>query len=73
MKRQANETRIDGIVAGLALAVLLTCAPTRVYGYADPGTGTFVYQAAYAVFIGGAFYFRKLVQKLRGRNSNSGR
>ena len=29
------------------------CRPTQAYGYADPGTGTFVYQAVYAAFIGG--------------------
>jgi hypothetical protein len=27
----------------------------------DPGTGAFVYQAAYAAFLGGTFYLRRLL------------
>jgi hypothetical protein len=37
--------------------------PARAYGYADPGTGAFVYQAAYAAFLGGSFYLRKLLDR----------
>jgi hypothetical protein len=42
---------------------LLLATPARAYGYADPGTGAFVYQAAYAVFLGGSFYLRKLLNR----------
>jgi len=53
-------------MAGLALVgiVLLLSSPVRAFGYADPGTGAFLYQAAYAAFIGGAFYFRKFLNRI---------
>jgi hypothetical protein len=52
----------------LALAVLLVTplllvTPSRACGYADPGTGAFVYQAAYAAFLGGTFYLRRLLNR----------
>lgn len=47
----------------LGIAVLLSC-PSNLFGYADPGTGAFLYQAAYAAFIGGAFYFRKFLNRI---------
>ena len=31
---------------------------------ADPGTGAYLYQAAYAAVIGAAFYFRKFVSRV---------
>jgi hypothetical protein len=42
---------------------LMLATPARAYGYADPGTGAFVYQAAYAAFLGGTFYLRKLLNR----------
>jgi len=50
-------------------ATLLLATPARAYAYADPGTGAFVYQAAYAAFLGGAFYLRRFLNRLfrRGR------
>ena len=72
MKNVAQTTsRI--VLAGIALGALLAAVPTQAYGYADPGTGTFVYQAVYAAFIGGAFYLRKLVQKFRGKATDQNR
>jgi len=44
--------------------VLLLSAPSNLFGYTDPGTGAFLYQAAYAAFIGGAFYFRKFLSRI---------
>ena len=44
--------------------VLLLSAPSQLFGYADPGTGAFLYQAVYAAFIGGAFYFRKFLSRI---------
>jgi hypothetical protein len=44
--------------------VLLLSSPSKLFGYADPGTGAFLYQAAYAAFIGGAFYFRKFLSRI---------
>jgi hypothetical protein len=43
---------------------LLLVTPAKAYGYADPGTGAFVYQAAYAAFLGGTFYLRKLLDRI---------
>jgi len=47
----------------LAIALLLS-SPSQLFGYADPGTGAFLYQAVYAAFIGGAFYYRKLLSRI---------
>jgi hypothetical protein len=44
--------------------VLLLSSPSKLFGYADPGTGAFLYQAIYAAFIGGAFYFRKFLSRI---------
>ncbi len=43
------------------LAAVLLATPSRASAYVDPGSGTFVYQAVYAAFLGGAFYFRKVL------------
>jgi hypothetical protein len=51
----------------LILMPLLLATPSRAQAYADPGTGAFVYQAAYAAFLGGAFYFRKILDRIFGR------
>ena len=49
----------------LFLAVpLLLATPSKASAYVDPGSGAFVYQAAYAVFLGGAFYFRKFMNRV---------
>lgn len=52
--------------AGIVLLgiLLLLSSPPKLFGYADPGTGAFIYQAAYAAFIGGAFYFRKFLNRI---------
>ena len=48
----------------LMLAILLLAAlPSTAFGYTDPGTGAYVYQAVYAAFIGGVFYFRRFVTR----------
>ena len=47
----------------LVVLPLLLVTPARAYGYADPGTGAFVYQAAYAAFLGGSFYLRRFLNK----------
>jgi hypothetical protein len=48
----------------LPLLPLILVTPSKAYGYADPGTGAFVYQAAYAAFLGGSFYLRKLLDRI---------
>ena len=49
--------------AVLLVAGLVVCAPSQASAYADPGTGAFVYQAAYAAFLGGTFYFRRFLDR----------
>lgn len=46
---------------------LLLVTPSKAHAYADPGTGAFVYQAAYAAFLGGAYYLRKILDRIWGR------
>ena len=46
----------------LGLLALLLATPSRALGYVDPGSGTFIYQAVYAAFLGGVFYFRKFLR-----------
>lgn len=47
----------------LLLGPLMLATPAKAFGYADPGTGAFVYQAAYAVLLGGLFHLRKLLDR----------
>ncbi len=52
------------IILNLMLLIpLLLAIPARASAYADPGTGAFMYQAAYAAFLGGSFYLRKLLDR----------
>jgi hypothetical protein len=46
---------------------LLLVSPGRAYGYADPGSGAFVFQMLYAAFLGGTFYLRKLLDRIWGK------
>jgi len=57
-------------VALLVIALLLS-SPSKLFGYTDPGTGAFLYQAAYAAFIGGAFYFRKFLNRIFRKRGNT--
>ncbi len=43
---------------------LLLVTPAKAHAYADPGTGAFVYQAAYAAFLGGSFYLRRFLDQM---------
>lgn len=53
-----------GVAKTLLLVLpLLTVTPAKAYGYTDPGTGAFLYQAAYAVVLGGSFHLRKLLDR----------
>jgi hypothetical protein len=56
-----NSLSLSTIKALLLLMPLLLVSPAKAYGYADPGTGAFVYQAAYAAFLGGTFYLRRFL------------
>ena len=48
----------------LLLLPLMLATPRKAFGYADPGAGAFIYQAAYAAFLGGSFYLRKLLDRV---------
>jgi hypothetical protein len=51
----------------LLFVPLILASPAKVYGYADPGTGAFLYQAAYAAFLGATFYLRKVLNRFWGK------
>jgi len=53
----------------LLLLPLLLASPSKAYGYVDPGSGSFVYQAVYAACIGAAFYFRKFLGRIFGKRN----
>ena len=65
MEPSANRSSCVYSIVKMALLVapLLLTTPSKAYGYADPGTGAFIYQAAYAAFLGGTFYFRKFLDR----------
>lgn len=58
-------------VANLLLFILplLLATPSKALAYANPGTGAFVYQAAYAAFLGGTFYLRKFLNRFWPRRN----
>jgi hypothetical protein len=60
-------------VANLSLLVLplMLATPSKALGYADPGTGAFLYQAAYVAFLGGSFYLRKLLDRCLQRREQT--
>ncbi|HWZ31384.1 MAG TPA: hypothetical protein VNX18_08630 [Bryobacteraceae bacterium] len=49
---------------------LLLATPSKAQAYTDPGTGAFVFQAAYAAFLGGTYYFRKFLDRLWRKRSS---
>jgi len=62
-KPHRNPFSTFGSLTLVAIAILLA-SPSRLFGYADPGTGAFLYQAVYAACIGGVFYFRKFLGRI---------
>jgi hypothetical protein len=60
-----NRRPFVGLTSAVVLGIaLLLSSPSKLSAYADPGTGAFLYQAVYAAFIGGAFYFRKFLSRI---------
>ena len=57
------------ITALLLWIPLLLATPLPAFGYADPGTGAFLYQAIYAAFLGGTFYLRKFLNRFWGKRN----
>jgi len=66
MRKQTDrDASLVMIARSLLLLLSLTMAtPANAFGYAEPGTGAFVYQAAYAAVLGGSFYLRKLLDRI---------
>jgi hypothetical protein len=52
----------------VCLIALLLALPSKAFGYVDPGSGSFIYQAIYAAFIGGIFYLRRFLNRIFKRN-----
>ncbi len=68
--RSTRRISMAVIYTMLCLLPLMLATPARALGYTDPGMGTFVYQAAYAAFLGGTFYLRRFLNRIfkkRGR------
>lgn len=65
MGQNTKRSSILCAAAKMSLLVLplLLATPSKASAYADPGTGAFVYQAAYAAFLGGTFYLRKFLNR----------
>ena len=62
MGKPGGAARVVAIAkASLLLIPLFLATPAVSSAYTDPGTGAFVYQAAYAAFLGGTFYLRKVL------------
>ena len=53
----------------LCLAVFVV-AETRVYAYADPGSGALIWQILVGASIGVMFYLRAILRWIRGLKSN---
>jgi len=66
MRSHRVHSSLFPLITRLLLAVLplMLTTPAAAYGYADPGTGAFLYQAVYAVFLGGVFYLRKVLNRI---------
>jgi hypothetical protein len=63
-----NRGKNQAIVPVIGLLALLLVLPSKAFGYVDPGSGSFIYQAIYAVFLGGVFYLRRLLDRIFKRN-----
>ena len=67
VKKTLSRLLSGWVRVSLLLLPLLLASPSKAYGYVDPGSGSFLYQAIYAVCIGGAFYFRKFLDRILGK------
>jgi hypothetical protein len=67
MKHPQRKIALVAIRILLIVLPLLLATPSKASAYADPGTGAFMYQAAYAAFLGGSFYLRKLLDRIWNR------
>jgi hypothetical protein len=64
-KNTNAQTALSALTKALLLWLpIVLVSPSTAFGYTDPGTGAFVYQAAYAVFLGGTYYLRKFLDRV---------
>jgi hypothetical protein len=49
------------------LLLLLTAVEREASGYTDPGSGALLWQVLVAGFVGGMYYFRNILQRIRGK------
>jgi hypothetical protein len=68
MKRMTRGAFQMWALAAFCLLALLLAVPSKAFGYVDPGSGSFIYQAVYAAFIGGIFYLRKFLTRIFKRD-----
>ncbi len=66
-KRPQREVARAVLTIALVVFPLMLATPSNASAYADPGSGAFVYQAAYAAFLGGTFYLRKFLNRIFSR------
>jgi hypothetical protein len=60
----------EPIPAPLRAVALLSVVLMPAYSYADPGSGVLLYQLLAGAFVGGLFYFRKLIVFLSPNRRN---
>ena len=68
MRRTTRGTNQVWVPAAFCLLALLLALPSKAFGYVDPGTGSFIYQAIYAACLGGVFYLRKFLNRFFKRD-----
>jgi hypothetical protein len=49
------------------LLILLVGAEQKASAYTDPGSGALILQVVAAAFVGGLYYFRNLLARIRGK------
>ena len=64
---------MEGVVPsklGTVVVVLAVGLPVSAYGYTDPGTGTFLYQAFFATIMGLMWTGRKVMRRVFSRRND---
>jgi hypothetical protein len=61
----------DGLRAAPFVLALLIASEKEARAYADPGSGTLIWQLFAAGFVGLLFYVRKFTSWFRGRKRNA--
>lgn len=62
--KQTHAAARNFVMLMLLCVPLLLSTPAKAHAYVDPGSGSFIYQAIYAAFLGGTYYFRKLLDRV---------